>query len=218
MDVILGIGKFPPLSKSNINQGKIPENALKIANFLRSIFLLSNTLLHENNFIIYCSEHFPSPPKGLIIIFYGKNLRYLAPDERGILFLLLKIQKIITGEGGKKQEKKESLKFQNMLKAQSTPGIFLKRGISREIWDMNLPIGTQHIFVGDLNQEHPKLNTWNQLESKLNSSTLLIFSQIGHFLTSPPNVTSIYDFVEDSWKAKFYENELISYIQAKITE
>ncbi|TFG20822.1 MAG: hypothetical protein EU530_02065 [Promethearchaeota archaeon] len=218
MDVILGIEKFPPLSKFDINQGKIPEIALKIADFLRSIFLLSNTLLHGNNFIIYCSEHFQSPPKGLIIVFHGKLLRYLAPDERGILFLLLKIQKIITGEGGKRQEKKESLKFENMLKAQSTPGIFLKRGSSREIWDMNLPIGNQYINVGNLNQEYPTLNTWNELESKLNSATVLVFSQIGHFLISPPNVTSIYDFVEDSWKAKFYESELISYIQAKITE
>ena len=218
MDVILGINKFPSLSKSDINQGKIPINALKIADFLRSIFLLSNTLLHDNNFIVFCTNHFSSTPNGLIIVFHGKLLRYLAPDERGILFLLLKIHKIITGEGGKKQEKKESLKFQNMLKAQSTPGIFLKRANSQEIWDLNPTLGNNYILIGNHNQEHPKLNTWKEFESKLNSSTVLVFSQINNFLISPPDTSSIYDFIEDSWKAKFYESELISYIQAKITD
>ncbi|MHA1109994.1 MAG: hypothetical protein ACTSR4_08050 [Candidatus Hodarchaeales archaeon] len=218
MDVFLILDKFPVLSKSIINSGEIPPPHIKIADFLRSIFLLSNTLLHDNNFIVFCTNHFPSTPNGLIIVFHGKLLRYLAPDERGILFLLLKIHKIITGEGGKKQEKKESLKFQNMLKAQSTPGIFLKRGTSQEIWDLNPILGNNYIIIGNHNLTHPKLNTWNELESKLNSSTVLVFSQINNFLISPPGTSSIYDFMEDSWKAKFYESELISYIQAKITD
>lgn len=217
MDVILVIDKFPSLSKSDINQSKIPQSALKISDFLRSIFLLSNNLLHENNFIVYCANHFSSTPRGLIIFFHGKLLRYLAPDERGILFLLLKIHKIITGEGGKKRERRESLKFQNMLKAQSTPGIVLKQGSSQEIWDLHPALGNQYIIIGNVNQMYPDLNTWSEFESKLHSSPVFVFSHSNDFKISPPNESTISNFTEDSWKAKFYESELISYIQAKIT-
>ena len=217
MDVILVIDKFPILTKSDINQGKIPQSALKIADFLRAIFLLSNTLLNGNNFIIYCANHFTSPPYGLIIFFHGKSIRYLAPDERGIVFLLLKIHKIITGEGGKKKDRRESLKFENMLKAQSTPGIFLKRGSSQEIWDLYPEIGNQYIVIGKIKQKYTNLNTWSEFNNKLNFSTVLVFSHSDNFKISPHNKSSICNFTEDSWKAKFYESELISYIQAKIT-
>jgi hypothetical protein len=104
-----------------------------------------------------------------------------------------------------------------MLKAQSTPGIFLKRGSSQEIWDLYPTLGNQYIIIGKVSQNYPDLNTWNEFESKLHTSTVFVFSHRNDFKISPPNESTIFNFTEDSWKAKFYESELISYIKAKIT-
>ena len=218
MDVILTLDKFPLLSKLTINQGKLPNSSILISNFLRSTFLLSNTLLHDNNLIVFCSNHFSSSPKGLIVSFYGKKLRYLAPDERGTLFLLLKICRIISGEGGKKQEKKEAEKFRQFLKAQSTPGIYLKRGDFNNIWDMYSPTGNAYYIIGENTQQYPKLNSFEELEKALEPQSILVFPMDeGSEFTPPHSNINIMHFIDSTWKDKFYQSELISYIQAKIT-
>lgn len=218
MDVILSLDKFPILSKTEINNGNIPPNGIIISNFLRSIFLLSNTLLHENNLILYCSNQFSSPPKGLIIYFYGANLRYLAPDERETLFLLLKIHKIITGEGGKKQEKKESEKFQKMQKAQSTPGTYVIRGGWEDIWSVHKSQGKTFVYFGETAQGYSELINFTDLENIVNAQSVLVFKMEDQLFNEPPLDSKVYSFIDISWKAKFYQSELISYIQAKITQ
>lgn len=218
MDIILTIENFPPLSKSIINEGNVPILILEIANLLRSTFLLSNTLLHNNNFIIYCINQFPAHPNGLILFFCGRKLRYLAPDERGILFLFLKIHKIITGEGGKKQEKKEYVKFRQSLKAQSTPGIYVKKGDFNEIWEMFPHLGKDYVIVGDGSPISANLCSFDELDEAIHSKSVIVFNKAKKFVFVPPCYSSIRYFADEVWKAKFYESELISLIQSKITD
>jgi hypothetical protein len=219
MDIILTLEKFPRLSKLAINQGNLPNSSILISDFLRSTYLLSNTLLHDNNLIIFCSNHFFSQPKGLLVFFYGKQLRYLAPDERGIEFLLLKICKIITGEGGKKQEMRESEKFRQFFKAQSTPGIYLKRGNFKDIWDMFSPRSNAFYIIGKNAQAYPIINSFEELEEKVDTKSTLVFLLDEQSEFTPPNSNiNIFHFIDNTWKDKFYHSELISYIQAKITQ
>jgi hypothetical protein len=217
MDVILAIDNFPILSKQNINNGKIPPNALKIANFLRAIFLLSNSLLNDNNFVIFIPKR-PSSKFGLLILFNGERLRYLAPDERGILFLLLKVCKILTGKGGKKKEIKESMKFRNMEKCQSTPGVFLKQGPVESLWDIYPQDGKKFIFFDAYPPESNDLHSWEELFTTITDNIVLVFPQNNNMVFLENDNIQLYAFRDQSWKAKFYESELISYLQSKILQ
>ena len=215
MDVILFMNQFPSLSKSQINEGNIPRETLKIADFLRSIFLLSNSLLHENNLVIYCQNQFPKAPHGLTLFFSGKRIRYLSPDERGIVFLLYKIHKILSGVGGKKQEKREFVRFQQFEKAQSTPGIYLKRGESGDMWNLLNEDRDKFFIFGKRISDHPHI-ILEDVEKKINHNSVLVFFSEDEMDFKPP-LKSLFYYCDDmSWKAKFYQSELISYIQAKL--
>lgn len=126
MDFLLLLQHFPDLNKKEIDSGVISEKASKIASIFRTIFLLSNGIRSENNLSIYCTENLIEG-KSFLIDIKGEKLRYLSPDERSTLLLLLKIHKIINGNSNKKLDKREIKKFNEYHWAQSTPGIFLKK-------------------------------------------------------------------------------------------
>ena len=105
-----------------------------------------------------------------------------------------------------------------MEKAQSTPGIFLKRGGIQEIWKMYPTIGKEYITFGNSSQQYPELRTWAELENKMKNDTTLVFTHRNDLEFSPPSNKHIFSFLEKSWKAKFYESELISLIQSKIID
>jgi len=216
MDVILCINSFPSLTKSQINEGKIPSDIIEIADFLRNTFLLSNSLIQQNNLIIYCSNQFLVFPASLIIFFNGFHLRYLAPDERGILFLLLKVHKIISGQGGKKQERKEHKKFLNNAKAQSTPGIYLKRGTLSDTWELHPSLGKDYILIGNTRNQYLEQISLNNLDDAIHPDIVLVFNHCSDFDFSPPSQTSLSVLERNSWKSMFFESELISLIQSKI--
>ncbi len=216
MDVILCINSFPSLTKSQINEGNLSNTIIEIADFLRSTFLLSNSLIHENNLIIYCSNQFVASHEGLIIFFNGIRLRYLAPDERGILFLLLKIHKIITGGGGKKQERKEHSKFINNAKAESTPGIYMKRGLFHDIWELHPSLGKDYILIGNTRKQCSEQISLNNLDDVIHPKIALIFNHDSDLDFDPPSPNSLLELKRNSWKSMFFESELISLIQSKI--
>jgi len=214
MDVILGVDQFPSLTKDEINQGQTSQELMRIADFLRSTFLLSNSFIHDNNFVLFCRNQSQGFPKGLIILFKGVKLRYLAPDERGILFLLLKIDKIINGKGGKKRERREYNKFRSESIAQSTPGIYVQNGNWGDIWNIYFPSDSKYVFFDDNPYATHRLDSFEELFEILTPQIILVFSKNPII---PVEHTS-FVFVNQSWKAKFYESELITYIQAKITK
>ncbi|MBN2154753.1 MAG: hypothetical protein JW776_01745 [Candidatus Lokiarchaeota archaeon] len=217
MDFIYIINKFPSLSKNDIDQDHVSEQILSISDILRSVFLLSNSLLHENNFFIICLDQFLEFPKELMIFFQGDKLRYLAPDERGILYLLLKIHKIITGEGNKKQERKEHAKFIQLQRAQSTPGIFMQKISIENIWQMHKFQAENYIIIGNFSNKYNRIQSVFELQETITSNSVLIIPTTDLNFDFPEE-WNLYEFNSMDWKEKFYVSELISYIQANIAE
>jgi hypothetical protein len=128
MDFIFFVDRFPDLDKKSIDQGVIPTTAIALANYFRSVFLLSNDIRKNNNIFIYAVNQFPSTNESLIIGFHGKKLRFLSPDERTTLLLFNNILKIAQGNTHKKLDQRAVRQFRNGEFSQSTPGVRFKKG------------------------------------------------------------------------------------------
>ncbi len=80
--IILTLDSPPSWSKTAIDQGQYPEQAVKLASCVRSAFLLSHNIRKNTTMTLVPRQ------ADYEITLNGGVLRYLDPSERGILLLL----------------------------------------------------------------------------------------------------------------------------------
>jgi hypothetical protein len=154
--------------------------------------------------------------EGLLVFFRGRLIRYLAPDERGIMFLLLKVYNILTGNSNKKKDKREILKFNGYKVAESTPGIYLQRISTSGFWELH---GEPDQIIAIQNAEDSTDRIpLHELLDRITKNSTIVFSKSHLSNLKIPDGYSPINFLLDLTNANFYESELISYIQYKVLE
>jgi hypothetical protein len=76
---------FPVITKQAVDRGEIPDDAATFCDILRAVYFKSNVMRKERDAWFFFAGD------GLMLRFDGTTMRYLGPDERSMLMLLLKV-------------------------------------------------------------------------------------------------------------------------------
>ncbi len=111
---------FPALAKHDVDMCIVDEKLVTICDELRAVFFLSRVMRKERDAIFYFEQD------KLAIWFSGATLRYLGPDERSMLMLLVKAQEkarglAMHGTGGTLPDRQANARW-----VESTPGILVR--------------------------------------------------------------------------------------------
>ncbi|MHA1683165.1 MAG: hypothetical protein ACTSUE_19655 [Promethearchaeota archaeon] len=106
---------LPPFTKKDVDRGDVPVELSRTCDFLRTVFFLSNKMRKNRDLVL----HFIDPATTLK--FKSRTLRYLGPDERSMLMLVIKA--LDARCYSMKRDDDLHVRF-----VESTPGVLIARG------------------------------------------------------------------------------------------